>query len=529
QFTVHKDDVSRSELETLADWGHVADREHNLTSNARQLTCTGTAIAEDLRHHVGRAAGKRVPEAIFAASYSSKLAFAAAWFNGDGWQDDDGLHWSMATSGRTRSLDLQQLLASIGIPASVHSIDHPTDRGLIRGKEREYVVNVSNAHSDIFASVSKAEVTKKRKCPMSVFISGDYLMVPIRSVRRELGDVEVHNFSVEEDESYTAANLAMHNCKVPFDVCTICGHKAANRKEYCDHLTNEMCHVKEGGWQVGAINDRPLFFDISGVFRPADRIAYGLQKIASTGELPEEFIPSARIAELWGISAPMSVLMDSSPRPVQEKLAAMQRMAAMEKQIEATGRLIGSDVDAGHPTGSMPEEAIGQMRGCDMNNLMGALASAKICLPVGDFLRYVLGNKYDSVAGETDKVASLLPGIYSRMLKSGDGVDDVTGMTSYDPGASLVPKAVRDLIELQKSSMSMAMEPIMRRLQLIIIRGDRPDGTELRKISSDQTPGKTASWLAKQYAAYQLAFVRTAAGAGDGLTEEMTVLRNYAA
>ena len=319
------------------------------------------------------------------------------------------------------------------------------------------------------------------------------------------------------------------SCKVPYDICTICGHKAANRKEYCDHLTNEMGHVKEGGWQVGAINDRPLFFDISGVFRPADRIAYGLQKVASTGEMPEEFIPSARIAELWGISAPMSVLMDSSPRPVQEKLAAMQRMAAMEKQIEATGRLIGSDVDAGHPTGSMPEEAIGKMRGCDMNNLMGALASAEICLPVGDFLRYVLGNKYDSVAGETDKVASLLPGIYSRMLKSGDGVDDVTGMTSYDPGASLVPKAVRDLIELQKSSMSVAAEPVTRRLQLKIIHGNRPDGTELRKIASDQTAGKTASWLAKQYAAYQLAFVRTAAGAGDGLTEEMTVLRNYAA
>jgi hypothetical protein len=342
-------------------------------------------------------------------------------------------------------------------------------------------------------------------------------------VNNDLWAPELEKLARGEDLAFSMS------CKVPYDICTICGHKAANRKEYCGHLLDEMCHVKEGGWQVGAINDRPLFFDISGVFRPADRIAYGLQKVASTGEMPEEFIPSARIAELWGISAPASVLMDSSPRPVREKLAAMKRMAAMEKQIEAKGQLLGSGVDGGRPEGSMPAEGIEKMRGCDMNDLLGALSSAKICLPVGDFLRYVLGNKYDSVAGETDKVASLLPGIYSRMLESGDGVEDVTGMTTYDPGASLVSREVRDLIGLQKASMSMARGPVTHRLQKRVIRGESRNGPELRKVASDQTQGKTADWLAKQYAAYQLAFVRAAADAGGSLTEEMTVLRNYAA
>ena len=75
--------------------------------------------------------------------------------------------------------------------------------------------------------------------------------------------------------------------------------------------------------------------------------------------------------------------------------------------------------------------------------------------------------------------------------------------------------------------MSAGAGPVRRRLQIMIIRGQTPDGLEMRKFSSDQTPSKTASWLAKQYAAYQLAFTRAAAGAGDGLTEEMTVLRNY--
>jgi hypothetical protein len=316
------------------------------------------------------------------------------------------------------------------------------------------------------------------------------------------------------------------SCKVPYDICTACLNKAASRKDYCDHLKHEMSHVKEAGHQIFAINDRPMFFDISGVFRPADRIAYGLQKVASTGVMPEEFIPSTVIAERWGISAPRNVLFDSSPRPVQEKLAALERAAAMEKQIELTGRALGPKLDMGCPTGSVPEETSDLMRTSDWNSLLGTLAQAKICLPVKDFFRLVLGNKYDSVAGEMDGVQSLLPGIFSRMLGSGDGVEDVTGMKTYDPAASLVPKSVRDAIEGLAPDMSMGEDPVKRRIQITIIRGGGPGA--MRKVSTDLRTSKVASYLAKQYAAYQLSFLKTAEGAGDDLITGLTVLRNYA-
>ena len=317
------------------------------------------------------------------------------------------------------------------------------------------------------------------------------------------------------------------SCKVPYDICSICGNRAPSRKEYCDHLLNEMSQVKEAGHQVFAINDRPLFFDFSGVFRPADRIAYGLQKVASTGEMPEEFLPSTQIAELWGVSAPRSVLLDSSPRHVREKLAAIERMAAMEKQIEATGRAVSPEVDAGIAEGNVPDEAIDTMRSVDWNSLMGALSNANVCLPVRDFFRLVLGNKFDSAAGEMDSVQSLLPGIFSRM--SGDEEEDVTGMRTYDPATSLVPKSVRDVIDSLKPGMSLDSEPVKRRIQLMIIRGGSPDGTAMRKLSHDLTPSNPATYLAKQYAAYQLAFVRAAEGAGGGLATGLMVLRNYAA
>jgi hypothetical protein len=317
------------------------------------------------------------------------------------------------------------------------------------------------------------------------------------------------------------------SCKVPYDICSACLNKAPSRAQYCDHLKDEMGTVKEAGHQIFAINDRPCYFDYSGVFRPADRIAFGLQKVASTGEMPQEFIPSTMLAEMWGLKVPNSVLYDSSPRPVQEKLAAMERLAAMEKQIEARGQLFNPEVDQGVASGSLPEDELDKLRSVDWNELMGALAQAQVCLPMKDFFRLMLGNKYDSVAGEMGSAQSLLPGIFSRMLNSGDGVEDVTGTTAYDPATSLMPKSVRDVIESVKPSMSLAEGPVGRRLSITIIRGGSPDG--MRKLSADLRASKTAQYMAKQYAAYQLAFSRAQEGAGDGLATGLALLQNYTA
>lgn len=318
------------------------------------------------------------------------------------------------------------------------------------------------------------------------------------------------------------------SCRVPYDTCSICGHQAPNRKEYCSHLKNEMGQVKAGGHQVFAINDRPMFFDFSGVFRPADRIAYGLRKVASAGEMPEEFIPSTMLAEQWGISAPKSVLFDSSPRHVQEKLAAMERLAAMEKQIEATGSAISPEADAGMTTGSLGEDVGSELRGLDFNEMMGALAQAKICLPMKDFFRLVLGNKFDSVAGEMDDAESLLPGIFGRMLQTGDGVEDVTGMKTYDPATSLLPKRVRDMIENVAPDMSLGEEPVGRRVQISIIRGGPGKLAKMSHVKR-ASDNKVAHFLAKQYVAYQLAFSQSLGGKDGGLADRLMVRRNYVA
>jgi hypothetical protein len=88
-------------------------------------------------------------------------------------------------------------------------------------------------------------------------------------------------------------------CRVPHDVCSICGNKAAKKNEYCEHIRFENKKVYPDGRQVYMLNIQPTFFDISFVFRRADKIAYTLRKVASEyGSLDHIFDIEDKVASV---------------------------------------------------------------------------------------------------------------------------------------------------------------------------------------------------------------------------------------
>lgn len=112
------------------------------------------------------------------------------------------------------------------------------------------------------------------------------LFTPVRAINPYTTVQDVFNFEVEEDESYVAAGVAVHNCRVPYDVCSICGNKAKHRGQYCKHAAHQMNAVLDDGRKVYVDNPQPNFFDISvlgyrGQGRPADPSAYSIMKVAS--------------------------------------------------------------------------------------------------------------------------------------------------------------------------------------------------------------------------------------------------------
>jgi len=73
-------------------------------------------------------------------------------------------------------------------------------------------------------------------------------------------------------------------CHVRWDVCTICGHRAPTRAQYCEHALRMLRRVLPDGRKVAVLNPSPKFFDISFVFRPADPTGWMMKKVA--GEAP---------------------------------------------------------------------------------------------------------------------------------------------------------------------------------------------------------------------------------------------------
>jgi len=66
---------------------------------------------------------------------------------------------------------------------------------------------------------------------------------PIRSIEDKYYEGWVYNFSVEGDESYIANDVAVHNCKIAFSICTKCGNRAVDETQACQHVRFEKNNI----------------------------------------------------------------------------------------------------------------------------------------------------------------------------------------------------------------------------------------------------------------------------------------------
>lgn len=110
-------------------------------------------------------------------------------------------------------------------------------------------------------------------------------------------------------------------CKVPYDVCSVCGNRAPNRIAYCEHTKYHMGEFLKNGKRIFVWNPSPTFFDLSIVARPADRLGYMMKKVA---EVPEITLSAAR----------------------GEKIAELQDKAAQLRKLSLIAKIIRGDVTA---------------------------------------------------------------------------------------------------------------------------------------------------------------------------------------
>jgi inorganic pyrophosphatase len=123
-------------------------------------------------------------------------------------------------------------------------------------------------------------------------------------------------------------------CRVPYDVCTICGHKSKTKDDYCTHVKLiGMNKILDDGRRVGVINLHPRFFDISFVFIGADRTAKVMSKLASGLWVPQSILDAE---EVYGMSQDEDGLVKAASVSVPDPIAPGDRMLRMLKKREAS-------------------------------------------------------------------------------------------------------------------------------------------------------------------------------------------------
>jgi hypothetical protein len=296
------------------------------------------------------------------------------------------------------------------------------------------------------------------------------------------------------------------SCTVPYDICSECGNKASNRGNYCDHLTNHMGTITKQGNQICAINDHMRYFDISKVVVPADRIAFGLLKAASSVGT----VSGAELAEQFNVVAPDLLLNDNL---TIDKLATLRKLSEIEKEIEAVADSdtnMGSECKALNPDvfvrdlDSDSMKPLEEMRRVEIPALLGNLADMKIMLSLKDFVRLLMGSKFGDVQDAVPEAENLMPGVFGRMMSSPCSMLSDAG--SMDLEDSVLPRGVRDMIQDIIPGKSLAAEPSQRRVTITVIRGGGPDMKVVKSSNLHTGASPLAERLAQAYAMYKLAF-----------------------
>jgi len=207
------------------------------------------------------------------------------------------------------------------------------------------------------------------------------------------------------DGDYPAVSMG---CHVRWDVCSVCGHRAPTRKEYCDHLRFEMRKIDpRTGVRYCALNPSPRFFDISIVVRPADTTGFMLKKVASEGR---RWWPGA------DLGAKVSAFNDKQAQV--RKLSEMQKDLVgdvMGARLSEEGVLIKnyrkSMIDpalAERPEAGAME--LGKMARYSLPEALSTLAVKSAALSASEFATLFLQKcGYDASSVVLDKIAALQP------------------------------------------------------------------------------------------------------------------------
>ena len=167
-------------------------------STAR-LTIYSSALADWLTDNFGvGAAAKRLPGWVFGMAAEQRAALLAGYFSADGYTRTAAGQPGVTTTSKALAVGLLNLVTGLGCTPTLQFIPRPAEQ-VIEGRQ----VTQRSWWQVRWREVKTNQVRR----------TDDHLWTRVREVKPGRSNVPVYNLEVEDDHTFTADGIVVHNCQ----------------------------------------------------------------------------------------------------------------------------------------------------------------------------------------------------------------------------------------------------------------------------------------------------------------------------
>jgi len=213
-------------------------------------------------------------------------------------------------------------------------------------------------------------------------------------------------------------------CRIKYDVCSICGNQAPTLAQYCEHVNGRnpefgMNQLMPDGRKCFVFNPSPTLFDLSFVFKPADRIGYTMMRKVA-GAQPYVVKSSASAGEdVYRLSQKKSTLQKLSTidKIIQGDVVDPASMGMGPGELRATKSLVSNVLPSVmRDSPQLPDKIL---EGMSRLSIPSMLSSTNACgiIPTTPELHIIISKKQGITASpEIGKRLGMLQGVIAEVL-----------------------------------------------------------------------------------------------------------------
>ena len=308
-------------------------------------------------------------------------------------------------------------------------------------------------------------------------------------------------------------------CKVAYDVCSGCGNKARHRGEYCTEenctyggCSSNLTKVAADGHVLHVDNPNPTWFDISDVYRPADRIAWVVGHYKAASGL--YVAGGAELAERAGVEMPDSVWSIGLSKEAAQLADIAKHMVMAEKVASCSPAFLSAVGLKVKPLGFWHKSAI------DGAYPWSACAECGVVVSLEDWLA---SKGQEKLAGEVKKY---LPGIFSRIIGDVSTIEKLAADRSSDPSRTVSTEKQR--YEATKAASAHSVNPASFEAAVrSSVISNMPAPAQVSGFDKSAENADKYHELARAYAVHQLQWVKSAAKTSEQLSHYCRVITAY--